>query len=64
MRATLETFEGSGKLNVWVEPLEWDAGEEGKERPLQQLEVRTWSYLDGTLAKPWEAFRETDAKCT
>lgn len=30
MKCTFETREGTSKMNIWVEPLEWDAEEEGK----------------------------------
>lgn len=30
MKCTFETRERSSKMNVWIEPLEWDAKEEGK----------------------------------
>ncbi|EKM79419.1 hypothetical protein AGABI1DRAFT_59024 [Agaricus bisporus var. burnettii JB137-S8] len=57
VKATLETLEFSGVLNAWVEPLEWDEKEDG-ERPIKQIQVRTWSYLDSQITKPYEAYRE------
>lgn len=50
-------------MKVWVEPLEWDGEKEEEKRPIKQLQVRTWSYLDSTLAKPWEAFRDKESNC-
>lgn len=61
---TFETLEATGKLNIWVEPAVWNATKEGEEKPIKQLEVRTWSYQGQTHAKGWEAFRETDVNCT
>lgn len=62
VRATFETLEGSGVMNIWVEPLEWDEEQKGG-RPIKQLEVRTWNYLDSQRARDWEAFRELEHGC-
>ncbi|KAF9454738.1 Pet127-domain-containing protein [Macrolepiota fuliginosa MF-IS2] len=58
VQATFETQEGTQKMDVWVEPLKWDGPEE--ERPMKQLEVRTWSYLDSVLARRRDALRGTN----
>lgn len=37
MKCTFETREQSSKMNVWVEPLEWDAEKEGKGKNVVEL---------------------------
>jgi hypothetical protein len=62
VKATFETQEGSGVMNVFVEPAVWESSLEP--RPMKQLRVKTWNYLDSaTLTKSWEAFRELNRNC-
>ncbi|KXN88217.1 hypothetical protein AN958_07676 [Leucoagaricus sp. SymC.cos] len=63
VRATFETLENTGVMKVWVEPTQWDEISYGV-RPMKQIEVRTWSYLNSESAKSWEAFCDMDNKWT
>jgi hypothetical protein len=47
---------------VWVEPVEWDEAEKGT-RPIKQIQVRTWNYLDSKTTQPCDAYRELGKEC-
>ncbi|KAG1761033.1 mitochondrial protein Pet127-domain-containing protein, partial [Suillus occidentalis] len=52
VKCTFETREQSSKMNVWVEPLEWDAEKEGKgkhteEPPIVQIDVEVQNFIAG-----------------
>ncbi|KAK2465232.1 hypothetical protein APHAL10511_002586 [Amanita phalloides] len=48
VKCTFETREYTQKLDVWVEPAEWD---EKSERPIQQLQIQASNYID--LSQVW-----------
>lgn len=54
-------MEWKDKLNIWIEPIEWEGLEE--DRPIQQLEVKVTSFLGNELVKGSKAVSEVDSPC-
>ncbi|KAG2110100.1 mitochondrial protein Pet127-domain-containing protein [Suillus clintonianus] len=47
VKCTFETRERSSKMNIWVEPVEWDAETDGKKPPIIQIDVGVQNFITG-----------------